>query len=41
MSTEQKKLSRRLRQDLLRDSEDAFVTISDSANILEANRYYP
>lgn len=34
MSTEQKKLSRKLRQDLLRDSEDAFVTISESTNIL-------
>ena len=34
MSVEQKKLSRKLRQDFLKDSEDTFVTLSDSANIL-------
>ena len=31
MSVEQKKLSRKLRQDFLKDSEDTFVTLSDSA----------
>ena len=41
MSTEQKKLSRKLRQDLLRDSEDAFVTISESTNILWTCRFDP
>ena len=34
MSTEQKRLSRKLRQDYLKDVDDAFVTLSDSTNIL-------
>ena len=34
MSTVQKRLSRKLRQDYLKDVDDAFVTLSDSTNIL-------
>ena len=34
MSTVQKKLSRKLRQDYLKEADDAFVTLSDSSNIL-------
>ena len=34
MSTVQKKLSRKLRQDYLKEADDVFVTLSDSSNIL-------
>ena len=34
MSTVQKKLSRKLRQDYLKEADGVFVTLSDSSNIL-------
>ena len=34
MSTVQKKLARKLRQDFLKEADDAFITLSDSTNIL-------
>lgn len=34
MSMTQKKLSRKLRQDYLKEVDDAFTSLSDSSNIL-------
>ena len=34
MSTIQKKLSRKLREDFLKDTEDAFTSLNDRSNIL-------
>ena len=34
MSAVQKKLSRKLREDYLKDSDDAFITMTDSSHIL-------